>query len=233
MGNSECVGLATAQSWLLHCLTLTLRHAARNEPLGFPHLRGRAGIKFLTVRWGMGNQKTGRPEENEFAPYYKGYISQVLEDDAIAALEAELNESLGFFRGIDEQASKVAYAEGKWSIRQVLGHVVDTERVMSYRALRFARNDKTELPGFEQDDFIRGASFNEISMGDMLREFEYLRRANILMLRNLSPEAWDRRGVASGREVTVRALAYILAGHEKHHRKIVKERYLNAAGAAK
>jgi hypothetical protein len=179
----------------------------------------------------MGNQKTGRPEENEFAPHYKGYISQVLEDDAVVALEAELNESLAFFRAIDEQASKRAYAEGKWTIRQVLGHIVDTERVMSYRAMRFARNDKTELPGFEQDDFIRGASFNDISMGDMLREFEYLRRANILMFRNLSPEAWERRGVASGREITVRALAYIVAGHEKHHRKVVRERYLNSIGA--
>jgi hypothetical protein len=180
----------------------------------------------------MGNQKSGRPEENEFAPAYKGYISQVLEDDAIVALEAELNESLAFFRAIDEQASKTAYAEGKWTIRQVLGHIVDTERVMSYRALRFARNDKTELPGFEQDDFMRGASFNEVSMGDMLREFEYLRRANILMFRNLSAEAWERRGVASGREITVRALAYIVVGHEKHHRKVVRERYLSAIGAA-
>ena len=103
---------------------------------------------------------------------------------------------------------------------------------MSYRAMRFARNDKTELPGFEQDDFIRGAAFNEISMGDMLREFEYLRRANILMFRNLPTEAWERRGVASGREITVRALAYIVAGHEKHHRKVVRERYLSATGAA-
>ena len=176
----------------------------------------------------MGNQKTGRPEENEFAPFYKGYIGQVIEDDAVTALDAELAESLAFFREIEEQKSKTSYAEGKWTIRQVLGHIVDAERVMSYRALRFARNDKTELPGFEQDDFIRGGSFNEISLGDMLREFEYLRRANILMFRNLSAEAWDRNGSANGNQITVRALAYIIVGHEKHHRKIVKERYLGA-----
>src|SRR3569832_1961610 len=142
----------------------------------------------------MGNQRTGRPDETEFASYYKGYISQVIEDDVVAALEAELNESLAFFRNIDEQHSKGAYGENKWTIRQVLGHIIDTERVMSYRALRFARNDQTELPGFEQDDFVRGANFNEIPLGDMLREFEHLRRANILMFRNLTAEVWSRRG---------------------------------------
>ncbi len=179
----------------------------------------------------MGSHRTGRPDENEFAPFYKGYIGQVIEDDAITALEAELNESLAFFRGIDEQASRTAYAEGKWTIRELLGHIIDAERVMSYRALRFARNDQTELPGFEEADFVRGASFNDVSMGDMLREFEHLRRANILMFRNLSPAAWDRRGTANGNQISVRALAFVIAGHEKHHRKIVKERYLNAMAA--
>lgn len=181
----------------------------------------------------MGNQKSGRPEETEFSPFYKGYISQVIEDDVIAALEAELNESLAFFRNVDEQHSKTAYAEGKWTIRQVLGHIVDAERVMSYRAMRFARNDQTELPGFEQDDFIRGANFNEVSLRDLLREFEHLRRANILMFRNLTADAWLRHGKANGNEVTVRALGFIIAGHEKHHRKVVKERYMISSSAAK
>lgn len=180
----------------------------------------------------MPNQRTGRPEESEFAPYYKGYIGQVLEDDAVAAMEAELNASLEFFRAIDEQKSKTAYAEGKWTIREVLGHIVDTERVMAYRAMRFGRNDKTELSGFEQDDFIRGANFNETSLADLLREFEYQRRANILMFRNLPNEAWSRRGTANGKQVSVRALAFIVVGHEKHHRKIVKENYLNAMSAS-
>lgn len=181
----------------------------------------------------MGIQKTGRPEEAEYAAFYKGYISQVIEDDAIAALEAELSESLAFFRNIDEQHSKTAYGEGKWTIRQVLGHIVDTERVMSYRAMRFARNDQTELPGFEQDDFIRGANFNEVPLGDLLREFEHLRRANILMFRNLTADAWKRHGKANGNDVSVRALGFIITGHEKHHRKIVKERYALSSSAAK
>jgi len=180
----------------------------------------------------MGNHKSGRPDESEFAPYYKGYIGQVLEDDVITALEAELTESISFFRGIEEQASKSAYAEGKWTIREVVGHVIDTERVMSYRALRFARNDKTELPGFDQDEYIRGASFNDISLGDMLREFEHLRRSNILMFRNLSPEAWDRSGSANGKQISARALAFVIAGHEKHHRKVIKDRYQLAHGAS-
>ena len=181
----------------------------------------------------MSNTRTGRPEANEFASYYEKYISQVLEDDAIVALEAELNAALTFFREIDEQHSKIAYAEGKWTIREVLGHIVDTERVMSYRAMRFARNDQTPLQGFEQDDYIKGATFNSTSLGDLLREFEHLRRANILMFRNLPKEAWSRRGIANGKEVSVRALAFIVAGHEKHHRKIVKERYLQTDAAAR
>ena len=166
----------------------------------------------------MSAQNTGRPQETEFAPYYKGYIGLVAEEDAIAALEAGLSESLAFFRNIDEQQSKTAYGEGKWTIREVVGHIVDTERVMAYRAMRFARNDKTELPGFEQDDFIRGASFNDVPIGDLLREFEHLRRANILMFRNLSKNAWERRGIANNKEISVRALAFIIVGHEKHHR---------------
>jgi hypothetical protein len=179
----------------------------------------------------MAIQKTGRPDETEFAPFYKGYIAHVIEDDAIAALEAELSESLSFFRSIDEQTSKTTYAEGKWTVRELAGHLIDAERVMSYRAMRFARNDRTELPGFEENDFVRAASFNDIPMGDLLREFEHLRRANILMFRNLSQAAWNRRGIANGNEVSVRALAFIIAGHEKHHRKVVKERYLSAVTA--
>ena len=180
----------------------------------------------------MPNQRTGRPDESEFAPYYKGYIGQVLEDDAVAAMDAELGASLEFFRTIDEQTSKTAYAEGKWTIREVLGHIVDTERVMAYRAMRFGRNDKTELSGFDQDDFIRGANFNETSVADLLREFEYQRRSNILMFRNLPREAWGYRGIANSKEISVRALAFVIVGHEKHHRKIVKESYLNAMSAS-
>ena len=181
----------------------------------------------------MASHRTGRPEQGEFDPYYTGYIGHVIEDDAIAALEAELSESIAFFRAIDEKISTTAYSEGKWTLRELLGHIIDTERIMSYRALRFARNDQTELPGFEQDDFIKGASFNAVPMGDMLREFEHLRRANILMFRNLSDAAWLRSGRANNKNITVRALAFIMVGHEKHHRKIVKERYLAALGAAR
>lgn len=177
------------------------------------------------------SHKSGRPGADEFAPYYNGYISQTQGDDAIKLLESELKDSLHFFAAIDENKSLTAYDKGKWTIRQVLGHIVDTERVMSYRALRFARNDKTDLPGFEQDDFIRGMDFNQVPLATLLKEFELMRRANIHLFRNLQPEAWDRRGNASGKPVSVRALAFILIGHEKHHRNIVKERYLGAKSA--
>ena len=175
--------------------------------------------------------KSGRPGSDEFAPYYNGYISQVSGDDALAELQSELDASLRAFGAIDEAKSKTAYEAGKWTIREVLGHIVDTERVMSYRAMRMARNDKTDLPGFEQDDFIKGAAFNDVPLAELLKEFELLRRANILLFKNLKAEAWERRGTANGKQVSVRALAFIITGHEKHHRKIVQERYLNAHAA--
>ncbi len=177
------------------------------------------------------SHSTGRPGHDEFAPYYNGYINQTHGDDAIKALEQELADALMFYAAIDEPKSQSAYEKGKWTIREVLGHIIDTERVMSYRALRFARNDQTPLQGFEQDDFMRGASFNDVHLATLLKEFELLRRANIHFFRNLTPEAWDRRGVANDKTVSVRALAFIIAGHEKHHRQIVKERYLGSKAA--
>ncbi len=179
----------------------------------------------------MSHHKSGRPGAKEYAPYYNGYINQTKGEDAVHELEHELAESLKFFAAIDEKQSLTAYENGKWTIREVLGHIVDTERVMSYRALRFARNDKTDLPGFEQDDWMRASSFNEIHLATLLKEFELLRRANIHLFRNLKPEAWERHGTANGKSVSVRALAFIIAGHEKHHRTIVKERYLGAKAA--
>jgi uncharacterized damage-inducible protein DinB len=129
-------------------------------------------------------------------------------------------------RGLSEEQGDSVYAPGKWSIKEVVGHIMDTERMFTHRAFRFARADATPLPGYEQDDYVRAGNFGNRSLKDLIDEFELVRRATISMLRSLDEEAWLRRGVANDNEVTVRALAYILAGHETHHMGIIRERYL-------
>ena len=120
------------------------------------------------------------------------------------------------------------YAPGKWSLREVLGHIIDAERIFAYRALRFARNDPTELPGFEQDDLIPAAHFDQRPWADLLAEFELVRRSNLLLFAGFDREAWLRQGVASRNRISVRALAYVIAGHELHHLRVIRTKYLKA-----
>ncbi len=169
---------------------------------------------------------TNRPEPNEYAPYYEKYVSLVKEDDVLGALRRQIDDSLATLRAVSPEESLRRYAPGKWSLREVVGHLIDTERIFAYRALRFARADRTELPGFEQDSYAPAAKSDERSWADLLTEMELVRRANVLMFEGLPDEAWSRRGVASQNEMSVRALAYNIAGHELHHMKIVRERYL-------
>jgi DinB family protein len=179
----------------------------------------------------MMDRTTGKPDETEYVPYYGRYISLVPEGDIRAMLSKQLDETLALLRTIPESQAGFRYAPDKWSIKELVGHVIDTERIFSYRALRFARNDKTSLSGFEQDDYIRNASFNDYSLVDLASEFESVRRSTLFLLKHLDEEAWMRRGVASESEVSVRALAYIIAGHELHHRAILRDRYLSAEQA--
>jgi hypothetical protein len=130
--------------------------------------------------------------------------------------------------GRDEQDGDYRYAPGKWSAKEVLGHVCDTERIFAYRALRIARADATPLEGFEQDDYVRNGPFAKLALSDMVEDFIAVRRATLSLLRNLDEAAWSRRGVANKNEVSVRGLAYIIAGHELHHRSILKEKYFVA-----
>jgi hypothetical protein len=166
------------------------------------------------------------PEATEYAPYYGRYVSLIPEGDIVATLAEQLDSTLRLLRGVDESKAGHRYAADKWSIKELVGHVIDAERIFAYRALRFARNDRTELPGFEQDDYIQHAGFDARSLDDIAQEFEFVRRGNLLMLGHLDGSAWQRRGVASGGEVSVRALAYIMAGHERHHMDILRTRYL-------
>jgi hypothetical protein len=170
-----------------------------------------------------------RPEPGEYDPYYEKYIRLVPDDDVVRVLGRQIEDTLALLQKISPEDSRRRYAADKWSVSEVVGHVIDTERIFAYRALRFARNDRTALPGFEQDDYIPAARFDERPWHDLLAELEFVRAGNILMFRGFDAEAWERRGVASGAEVSVRALGYIVAGHEQHHMAILQTRYLALA----
>lgn len=170
-----------------------------------------------------------RPQPGEYAPYYDRYISLVPGNNVLAALDAldeQRRQMLLLLSGRTEADGDLRYAPDKWSLKEVLGHVNDTERIMSYRALRIARNDATPIEGFEQDDYVRNAPFGQRPLSDLIEDYIAVRRASVSLFRNLDEAAWARRGVAAGNEVTVRALAYIIAGHELHHRRIIEEKYL-------
>ena len=167
-----------------------------------------------------------RPDETEYLPYYNKYISLVPDGDLLAILNKQLEETLALLQTVPEGQASFRYAPDKWSIKQVVGHLIDGERVFAYRALRFARNDKTALPGFEENDYIDNASFDDYALSDLAAEFESVRKSSLFLFKHLNQAAWTRRGTASDAEVSVRALAYIIAGHELHHRNILIDRYL-------
>ena len=167
-----------------------------------------------------------RPEATEYVPYYQKYISLVPEGDVLKSLEQQLETTLTLLRGIPESQADSRYAPDKWSIKELVGHLIDSERIFAYRAMRFARNDETPLPGFEQDDYIRNAAFDSSRLADLASELEHLRRSNLYMFRHLEEAAWQRRGIANDAEISVRAIVYIMAGHELHHMEILRTRYL-------
>jgi hypothetical protein len=170
-----------------------------------------------------------RPQAGEYAPYYERYISLVQGDDILNTLDQQRREMMLQLSCRDEEEGNFRYAPDKWSAKEVLGHICDTERIFAYRALRIARADATPLEGFEQDDYVRNGGFAERPIGDLVEEFIAVRRATISLLRNLDEAAWVRRGVANKNEVSARALAYIIAGHELHHRRILEEKYFSVS----
>jgi hypothetical protein len=177
----------------------------------------------------MTKTNIGRPDATEYNPYYGKYISLVANSDILALLSQQLDETLALLGSIPESQANFRYAPDKWSIKELVGHVIDAERIFSYRALRFARNDQTPIEGFEQDDYIRNASFDDYTLNDLASEFAHVRRASLSLFKHLDEEAWQRRGTASDNEISVRALAYIIAGHELHHMEILRSRYLHNA----
>jgi hypothetical protein len=168
----------------------------------------------------------GRPEPNEAAAYYSTYINLVPGDNIIQAIETQFDETLSLLAGVSEEQSLHRYAPEKWSIRELLSHVNDTERVFLFRALWFGRGFQDPLPSFDQNIGAAGAGANEVSWASHLEEFKAIRLATLAFFRNLPADAWLRSGVASDNSVTVRALAYIIAGHVAHHSAVLRERYL-------
>lgn len=180
----------------------------------------------------MENLTSIRPEQSEYAPYYEKYVSLVPQGDVTATLSRQLENTLALLRSINEEQANSRYAEGKWSIKELVGHIIDSERIFGYRALRFARNDQTPLPGYEQDDYINNARFGECSLSDLAEEFEHVRKANLCLFRQFDDEMWQRQGEANEQMVSVRALAHIIAGHETHHMQILRTQYLLSASTA-
>ena len=167
------------------------------------------------------------PDASEHAPYYGKYVSLVTGGNILDTLETQLGDMQSLLGSLTEERGGHRYAPTKWSIREVVGHVSDTERVFAYRALRIGRGDQTPIEGFDQDPYVQAGPFERARLADLAEEFASVRRATLSLLRPLDAEAWMRRGVANQNEVSVRALAYVIAGHERHHRNILVERYLS------
>jgi hypothetical protein len=167
-----------------------------------------------------------RPQANEYPAYYQGYIDAV-GDDIIAELENEIVALPAFLRGIPVDKHSYAYAEGKWNIIEVIGHIIDTERIMACRLLRIARNDQTPLPGFDENNYVNNAHFEKRTMESLAAEFADTRRSNMHLIHSLSEEEINRVGISNNKQISARALIFILAGHSIHHCRIIRERYLN------
>jgi hypothetical protein len=166
-----------------------------------------------------------RPARDEYGDFHAGYVAAVSDGDIRAALAAEGAVAEAFYGAIPESRAGFAYGPGKWTIAEVVAHIADSERVFAYRALRFGRADRTPLPGFDQEVWVPASRAGERRFADLVADLAAVRTASIHLFRSFAPEDWARRGEASGKEVSVRALAWIIAGHELHHRRILVERY--------
>jgi hypothetical protein len=163
---------------------------------------------------------------NEYASFYATYIKAIENVELIEELEICLHDFIKFVQNIPMDKFDFRYAEGKWTIKDIIQHLIDAERVFSYRALRISRNDKTPLPGFEENDYVDNTNANGRSIQDLLTEFSAVRHSSLLLFKSFSDEQLTRIGIASGKDVSVRAIGFIIIGHQKHHQKVFQERYL-------
>ena len=167
-----------------------------------------------------------KPAADEFAEYYGKYIDLVPKGNVVDNLRKQMSQTRDLLAGLTEEQGNHRYEEGKWSIKEVIGHIIDCERVFAYRALRFARNDQTPLPGFDQDGFAVNGRFNERKLTDIAAEYSHVRQASIDLLDYMDESAWERRGLANEAEISVRAIAWIMSGHELHHISAITSKYL-------
>lgn len=170
-----------------------------------------------------------RPAQNEYLPYYEKYIRRVPDGDIIEMLARNADTLIGLLRQQPPEMADYAYAEGKWTVKEVIGHLCDSERIFTNRLLRFGRGDETPLPGFDENAYTPAGQFGERTLESLLEEFAAVRQATIALIGGMPEEAWSRSGVANDAAVSTRALAYIIAGHELHHHAILVERYFSAA----
>jgi uncharacterized damage-inducible protein DinB len=167
-----------------------------------------------------------RPALTEYAQPYAVYVANVPEADIMAAIAQQSAETQKLLASLDETKAAYRYAEGKWSVKEVIGHFIDAERIFAYRALAIARGETQPLPGFEEKDYVRNASFDSWKLGDLAEHYALVRRSTIVLFQNFPDAAWENRGTASNNPITVRAIAWVIVGHERHHVKVLRERYL-------
>ncbi|MDB4778207.1 DinB family protein [bacterium] len=173
----------------------------------------------------MVNQNFSRaPQAGEYPPYFETYLALVDETDIFAVLESQIGELRGFLGDRPESMMDEVHEPYTWTIKQALGHVIDTERIFGYRACCIAANEEADLPGFDQDAYVANSSYSEVSAAELMDELDALRRGNLAMLKRMHPEYWDRSGRADGKAITVRTLAYLLVGHVRHHQRIFEQR---------
>lgn len=180
------------------------------------------------------NDKPGitRPEENEIASYAKIYVDCVPPGDVVQTLADQIGQTRALLDALGETGGDLTYVPGKWTVKQSIGHLIDCERIFSYRALRIARGDATPLPGFEQNDYVRPAESEKRTLSDLLQELTLVRQCTLALVRSLPAAAWSRRGTVSNFSVTVRGIVFTAAGHELHHYRIFRDRYLPAVQTA-
>ena len=167
-----------------------------------------------------------RPENTEYPKYYANYIDKVQGDDLFAAMQATHRDTQALISSLSEEKLQHRYAEGKWTIKDIIGHLMDAERIFSYRALRFARNDKTDLPGFDENEYVPASNANDRPIHDLLAEFTVVRASTLSLLKSFSEEMLGQIGTANKNPISVRAIAYVIGGHEMHHLAVIKELYL-------
>lgn len=170
-----------------------------------------------------------KPEQNLYPGYYQKYIDKVSDGDIIEILNSNKEENIKFFSDFSDEQTKYRYAEGKWSIKEVFGHIIDLERILSDRALKMARNDKTNIPQYDHDAYVAEAKFDIQDIGDLIKQYKASRESAISLFKSFDNAAWERVGISGGKEFVVKCFPFIMAGHELHHIQILKERYLPEA----